>query len=433
MKHAKKPLCAFGFFILLFCIFLSSCSDGSGLISVGGTEEANSIDIEQPSSEYGRDTDFYTHGPIEHILFYDFISSRYYEINRMSQLESHIAVLENDNEALKSDNEALKSDVEELKNDILKLEDIISSQKAEAEMAQISLNVNGLYQCNTKRDAVFESVSELYDAYDEFLSQKNVSKKLIGYASKADGSPDENLPIYSYTIGNAFSGDIADAPEILLTSGIHGCEKNAVMGLYLFIESLFDKSNMNAAALRNSLCFVVVPCINPWGYNNNVRYNARDVDLNRNFGNNWKSKSSEYGKTVYSELETQAMKSWLQEHSCAVLHFDIHNHSYLSETHCFYIATDSEKQKKLFSATVRNISDHVRSRYGIDLSSKNHFVEGNTISGVCAESYVYYGIDGGIIETPTWRDNSALAEKYITATADLIGNYIIEAVKNIRY
>jgi hypothetical protein len=324
----------------------------------------------------------------------------------------------------------------ELETEVNELTDKINGSNYTTELTEVPLNVTNIYHCNTQTDTFFATVDELYTAYDSFLTHKNVSKKLIGYGSTAEGTNDTTLPIYSYTIGNPFSGDIVSAPKILLTSGIHGSEKTAIMGLYRFVESLFDDSNDNAVALRNSLSFEIVPCINPWGYNytgegaspiGGIRYNARNVDLNRNFSNNWESKKGANGGAApYSELETQALRDWLDENTDAVLHIDCHNHG--DSSRIFYIASNSDKQKKLFSGTIRKISTHIKTTFNLELSTATHFIEANTIPGVCAESYEIYKIDGGIVETPNFFNS-----EHIKPTADLIGNYLIEAIKNYKY
>jgi len=333
---------------------------------------------------------------------------------------------------LQTETETLKGQVEELQTGT---EDTDSPSGV-----TLPLNISGIYTSAASTD-FFPNLAAIYTAYDQFLTQKNVTKKVIGYGSKADGTEDTTLPIYAYTIGNPISGDVKDCPKVLLTSGIHADEKTAIMGLYNFVASLFDSTNENGTALRNALTFEVVPCINPWGYdntttNNEGRLNARGVNINRNFGNNWEIKTdNDKGSAPYSELETQALKAWIEDNADALLHIDCHNHNYPRETHIFYMASDSDKQKKIFSGTLRKIMPHVNTAFGVDLSTRSHFVERNTIPGVCAESYVFHNIDGGIIETPyqTAYGGTCADGGFITPTADVIGNYLIEAIKNVRH
>ena len=60
---------------------------------------------------------------------------------------------------------------------------------------------------------------------------------------------------------------------IYLSAGIHGDETGSTEGLLAWAES-------NLSTLR-SLPLLIYPCLNPWGLENNSRFDAIGVDLNR--------------------------------------------------------------------------------------------------------------------------------------------------------
>jgi protein MpaA len=60
---------------------------------------------------------------------------------------------------------------------------------------------------------------------------------------------------------------------IYLSAGIHGDEAGAVLGLLQWAENNVD--------LLSSLPLLIYPCLNPWGLENNLRYNSHGQDLNR--------------------------------------------------------------------------------------------------------------------------------------------------------
>ena len=62
---------------------------------------------------------------------------------------------------------------------------------------------------------------------------------------------------------------------IYLSAGIHGDETGSTEGLLAWAES-------NLSTLR-SLPLLIYPCLNPWGLENNSRFDAIGVDLNRSW------------------------------------------------------------------------------------------------------------------------------------------------------
>ncbi len=144
------------------------------------------------------------------------------------------------------------------------------------------------------------------------------------------------------TIGTSVSGRNIEAysfgngdKHLVFVGGIHGgYEWNSVALAYTFIDYL----NEHPETIPRSLTVVVVPSANPDGLYKvtkkegrfleadvatdelvlaSGRFNARDVDLNRNFDCDWQPKSVWRNKTVsagsapFSEPETLALKNFL--------------------------------------------------------------------------------------------------------------------------
>ena len=65
------------------------------------------------------------------------------------------------------------------------------------------------------------------------------------------------------------------ARRVYLSSGVHGDEPGAALGLLEWAEA-------NAAALRD-FDLLIFPLMNPWGLQNNIRHDERGRDLNRLF------------------------------------------------------------------------------------------------------------------------------------------------------
>ena len=95
----------------------------------------------------------------------------------------------------------------------------------------------------------------------------------------------KNLEMPIECIGTAHSYPIhqirlaASTPkpqQVLLTGGVHGDEPAGVEAVLQFLE------RDNTALLKN-FSFVIIPCINPYGYVHNTRETRGGIDINRSF------------------------------------------------------------------------------------------------------------------------------------------------------
>ncbi|MCB2149656.1 MAG: DUF2817 domain-containing protein [Deltaproteobacteria bacterium] len=103
------------------------------------------------------------------------------------------------------------------------------------------------------------------------LRKKTAAHRLVkaGRITTDDGVH----PLYAAVTRN-YSGDL---PRIILSAGIHGEEPAGVYALLEFIEGGID------SYLRH-FSFLILPCLNPYGFTRSVRYGSGATDLNRAFG-----------------------------------------------------------------------------------------------------------------------------------------------------
>ncbi|WP_419781127.1 M14 family metallopeptidase [Maridesulfovibrio sp.] len=84
----------------------------------------------------------------------------------------------------------------------------------------------------------------------------------------------ERYPIYGI-----LSADwSAELPTALITAGVHGYETGGIYSALEFLESM-------AQDYAGKFNLAVVPCVSPWGYETNNRWNPYTVDPNRSFAN----------------------------------------------------------------------------------------------------------------------------------------------------
>ena len=128
----------------------------------------------------------------------------------------------------------------------------------------------------------------------------------------------EGRPIDAYARGDG------DGPLILVLGGVHGDEPKGV----LIARRLIDHLDAEPPAGGDTR-WLIVPVVNPDGYELRRRRNARKVDINRNFPTaNWSETSKRSrmygGNEPASEPETRAVMSAV-EHSCPAAIIAVHS------------------------------------------------------------------------------------------------------------
>ena len=103
-----------------------------------------------------------------------------------------------------------------------------------------------------------------YAEVTERLKRLDVPIERIGIA--------HNYPIYQIHLA-----PIIDTPKhVLITGGMHGDEPAGVEAVLQFLER-------DNTALLNKFSFLIIPCINPYGYVHNTRETLDGIDINRAF------------------------------------------------------------------------------------------------------------------------------------------------------
>ena len=83
---------------------------------------------------------------------------------------------------------------------------------------------------------------------------------------------EERYPLFNVTVGDLSN----DNPNILITGGVHGYKPSGIEASLRFLEQ-------DAPYLTNGFNFVVYPCLSPWAYEFDHRWNAFAEDPNRHF------------------------------------------------------------------------------------------------------------------------------------------------------
>ncbi len=181
------------------------------------------------------------------------------------------------------------------------------------------------------------------------------------------GKSVENRDIVAYHFGTG-------TKEVLFVGGIHGgYEWNTALVAY----DLIDYLKANPSAVPSNVKVTVIPVLNPDGLNKVVgttsrfalsavpknesatipgRFNANNVDLNRNFDcdwqatGTWQSKSVSGGTKAFSEPESQAIQAYVNAYKpvAAVVWYSAAGGVFSSNCHEGVLA-ETTKLTKLYS------------------------------------------------------------------------------------
>jgi len=172
------------------------------------------------------------------------------------------------------------------------------------------------------------------------LTQKEATIEVVvlsGPLHETIGTSVEGRAIESYTFGNG-------EKHLLFVGGVHGgYEWNSTLLAYKFVDYL----NVNIETIPENISITVIPSANPDGLYSIVkkegrfnvadvqestiegqgRFNANNVDLNRNFDCKWQEESKWRGHTVsagtqaFSEPEARAIRDFVLKNEPAAVVF----------------------------------------------------------------------------------------------------------------
>lgn len=162
-------------------------------------------------------------------------------------------------------------------------------------------------------------------------------------------------------------------PKIIISSGQHGFEKTANFGVYWFCKNLLEdwQSSDFLAYVRNHVQLIVMPCLNPYGFDNDTYTNANGVNLNRNWDTSAWSKGTPGtvtygGEAPLDQPETQYASAVILGNLDAFWLCDYHNNGQVAPDyassylwHSFAIIThkDAYFEKAFADAAKWHIDD----------------------------------------------------------------------------
>lgn len=261
---------------------------------------------------------------------------------------------------------------------------------------------------------------------------------------------DGTTTMYYYTFNPITNqdGDNYKRPKIIVSAGQHGFEKTANFGLYWFAKNLLEdwEDNDFLAYVRNHVQLIIMPMLNPYGFDHDTYTNANGVNLNRNWGTTGWSKGTP-GTTTYGgeepfdQVETQYARDVILANLDALWLCDYHNNGQVAPSsavgylwHSFALVTyDDEYFKKAIDAAKWHIDDTTGHLYK-DYPTICSYVNSGNFTDNNAPSHqgliVAYAREQGIMAA-TMEGGAAFIDsgnRYTSPihhmNADLIGNWV---------
>jgi hypothetical protein len=147
---------------------------------------------------------------------------------------------------------------------------------------------------------------------DELITEEEGEDVMTYESQTVIGSSVKGAPITAYHFGTG-------SDEVVLIGGIHGSySANTAQLANKFIEYLGN----NQAVVPKNMRITVIPVVNPDGLaagGTTGRFNANNVDLNRNFDcdwaptSMWRDQEVSGGTAPFSEPESQAVRDYISE------------------------------------------------------------------------------------------------------------------------
>lgn len=176
------------------------------------------------------------------------------------------------------------------------------------------------------RDTTFAS---LISKFDTLVDGVYVTKTDKGVSSDGENQ------IYEYDfvpVASTLTNKTKTQPKVLIISGQHGFEKASIYGLFYFLKDLKENWENSKVLdyIRHHVIIKVIPCANPYGFNNNTYWNANGVNINRNYATSgWVLYGEPYtssytGAAAGSENETQIISNFVENNSDSMIFIDFH-------------------------------------------------------------------------------------------------------------
>lgn len=309
---------------------------------------------------------------------------------------------------------------------VSKLYDAIGADEFSSRLYKNTNNVSVV----SESSAVFDLYDALLAKYPEYITKNTLTDSGGGFVNYeyvfSTGKINDPSKSYTYPVDAEI-----EKPIVLLSSGMHGYERSAVMSLYSLLHDVCANPENFNGIVENAV-IKVMPVVCPSGFDNNSRVNSNGVNINRNFNtSDWTYDSSaeqNSGQAPADQAETRVYQNWIGANDDAFAHVDIHNSEIVKEISV--ILSNNSAYKKLFVSGVQNLTSHFAKDRDISRSTNIYFYTARSKSTTHGTA-TKYAEEAGIENTATfelsWNVDSTgkHSDDTISVGAEIIGNFLI--------
>ena len=317
--------------------------------------------------------------------------------------------------------------------------ELVNAPTSSVQTPDKKLNITHVLQSNYDAQSEYISpytndVNFLHGMYDESVSAypDYVTKTVLGHEPTG-------LPIHQYDFKppepKYAAGVTGEYKKIIVVSSIHGMEKHAAVGTAKFFKALCAdwRNDSVLEMLRWNIHFIVIPALNPWGYNANERKNSNGVDLNRNFPTGWRSGNDptarDYpGPSAASEIETQIMQRVIADNKDALFMFDHHNSGGWDVIrYLVWSASNDSRIREMLSGFNHFIAAQMKRKFSYFPENESLQYLSSPVDGGLARYAYGEGIDSALLESSV-----GLSSEHETQilNENTVGNLLVSVVKN---
>lgn len=288
-----------------------------------------------------------------------------------------------------------------------------------------------------RSNTVYGWYDALVAAYPDYIT-----KTTLG--SDASGT----LPIHQYRFSPKLPTSQSELvvhkiPKVMLIT-LHNEYMNFIYMHTLLREICENWASSEAlTAMRYGVEFVVIPVGNPWGLDNNMRTNSNQVDVNRNFPQDWiplyaPGDPAYSGTAALSEAEAQHIYAAMQSEKPDIF-YDCHSFgAYKDAGEAVWVPIYNDATKTAVVSTLSKIYAQYKKEASFlaDLDALGRLTYGPTTGGgICAKTANAMGMIGGTFET-SWNMKGGGAEENgsnftVNFTTDFFGTLILKSIEMI--
>lgn len=285
--------------------------------------------------------------------------------------------------------------------------------------------------------------------YAEFMTAwKALVANYSSYVTQTElGAASDGQMLYLYDL-NPVRPDKQKTPipKIIITAGQHGWEKADVYGLFYFVRDLLGSWNQHPALeyLRNHVRLMIVPVVNPYGFDDFCYKNGNGVNINRNYDSNWvlveDTESQQYGGAKpFDQPESQIVRDLILNNEDTLMVVDFHNcngdvaTSYDTMTYYGVCASTDNYYSRMQDAAAHQLSA-ASANFNMDYELAQPdtimgYINMNPGNGILRSWATDNGIIGVLVEGFTgFPGRTAFSGEVLKANDEIIANYLVTAL-----